>query len=186
MRPKTPRIPPLDPADYSAEQKGLLGGGHRSADLNIVRTLVQHPKLFKAWSPFSIHIMMANSLSPRDREILILRAGFLCRSAYEVAQHSVIARQVGLSDEDIKAIEAGPRTKRLNERERLLLKAADELIGDHCIADATWAALSKIYSREQLMDLVFTVANYTLVSMALNSFGVQIEGDVESHWKDGL
>jgi hypothetical protein len=49
----------------------------------------------------------------------------------------------------------------------------DELHGDAMIANATWAALSALFGSEQLMDLVFTVGQYQLVSMALNTFGVQ-------------
>jgi 4-carboxymuconolactone decarboxylase len=44
-------------------------------------------------------------------------------------------------------------------------------------ARATWKALAQHYSEQQLMDLVFTVGEYTLVSMALNSFGVQLDPD---------
>ena len=56
-----------------------------------------------------------------------------------------------------------------------LLRAADELHADAFVSAATWAALSEHYSQEQLMDVVFTVGQYHLVSMALNSFGVQLE-----------
>ena len=187
MRPRSPRIPPLSTAALTDEQAALVGGrDHPQGALNIVRTLVQYPALFKAWMPFSGHVMFGTSLTPREREILVLRTGFLCRSAYEVAQHTVIARQVGLSDQEIEAVENGGKGKALSDFDRMLIKAADELVGDHCISDKTWAALSARYSREQMMDLVFTVANYTLVSVALNSFGVQIEADVEKAWKKGI
>ena len=57
----------------------------------------------------------------------------------------------------------------------MLLRAADELHRDSRIGDATWSALSAHYETQQLMDLVFTVGQYTLVSMVLNSFGVQLD-----------
>jgi alkylhydroperoxidase family enzyme len=57
----------------------------------------------------------------------------------------------------------------------LLLRAVDELHDDACITDATWNSLSKVYSTQQMMDLVFTIGQYNLVSMALNSFGVQLD-----------
>ena len=46
---------------------------------------------------------------------------------------------------------------------------------DAFIRDETWNALSKHYDTQQMMDLVFAVGQYNLVSMALNSFGVQPE-----------
>ena len=60
-----------------------------------------------------------------------------------------------------------------------LLRAVDELHADACISDATWAALSQRYKTEQLMDVVFAVGQYNLVSMALNTFGVQLDKGVK-------
>ena len=47
------------------------------------------------------------------------------------------------------------------------------------ITDATWQALSERYDTKQLMDLVFTVGQYNLVSMALNTLGVQLDEGVD-------
>ncbi len=52
---------------------------------------------------------------------------------------------------------------------------ADDLHENSVVSDATWAVLSKKYSTEQLMDAVFTVGQYNLVSWALNSFGVPLD-----------
>jgi hypothetical protein len=58
------------------------------------------------------------------------------------------------------------------------LTATDELAADAFITDTTWGALASFYNQEQLMDLVFTVGQYQLVSMALNTFGVQLDPDL--------
>ena len=68
----------------------------------------------------------------------------------------------------------------LLEGDRQLLTATDELIDTKFICDNTWAELSKRWSTQQLMDIVFAVGQYTLVSMALNTFGVQLEDDTEA------
>ena len=54
---------------------------------------------------------------------------------------------------------------------RALLTATDELRRDAFVADATWADLNKHYNAQQLMDLVFAVGQYNMVSMVLNTFG---------------
>jgi 4-carboxymuconolactone decarboxylase len=106
---------------------------------------------------------------------VILRIGWLCGSDYEWGQHVVIARDCGISNEEIDRIAAGPDAAGWNELEQALLRATDELHADACISDETWATLSDHYDVQQCMDLVFTVGQYNLVSMALNSFGVQPE-----------
>jgi alkylhydroperoxidase family enzyme len=54
-----------------------------------------------------------------------------------------------------------------------LLRATDEFHHDAFLSDATWRELAARYDTMQLIDLVFTVGQYNLVSMALNTLGVQ-------------
>ena len=56
-----------------------------------------------------------------------------------------------------------------------LIAAVDDLNRDHFVSTPSWVELSKHYSERQCMDLVFTVGQYTQVSMILNSFGVQLD-----------
>jgi 4-carboxymuconolactone decarboxylase len=169
------RIAPLTEAELSEEQRELLSKGGRVRDLNIFRTLVRYPELYRAFMRFGGHILGTSSLDPRSREILILRAGHLSKCAYEVHQHNRIGKLAGLNDAELERIAVGPSAPEWTERERTLLRAADELHGQQRVSDATWAALSKDWNDKQLMDLVFTVGQYTMVSMFLSTFGVQIE-----------
>ena len=73
----------------------------------------------------------------------------------------------------------GPDAAEWSDDDRALLRATDELMTDQFVSDATWNALAGRWTVQQCMDLVFTVGQYCLVSMALNSFGVQIDEGVE-------
>jgi len=147
--------------------------------INVFKTLAHHPNLARDHEVFALHILRRNTLPPRDREILILRIGWLCQSEYPWAQHVVAGTREGLTGDDIQRIIDGPSASGLSENDRLLLRATDELHSDSHISDATWEALTQIYSTDQMMDLVFTVGQYNLVSTALNSFGVQLDEGLE-------
>jgi alkylhydroperoxidase family enzyme len=176
MPASTPRIAPLPPAEWDDEVRDILRATTMGGRvLNIFQTLARHPKLLKRWLVFGNHVLVKSTLSPRERELLILRTGWNCRAEYEWGQHVVIGRQVGLGDDEIERVTRGPDAPGWDPIEAALLRAADELHRDHRIGDATWSALSTHYGTQQLMDLVFTVGQYTLVSMALNSFGVQLD-----------
>ena len=149
----------------------LLGG----VDLATGLGSIDGEKLVKRWTPFAGHILGKQTLPFRDRELLILRIGWLNEAEYEFAQHELIARRGGMSDEDIARLKEGPKAKGWSEHESALLQVADDLHENSVVSDATWAALSKKYSTEQLMDAVFTVGQYNLVSWALNSFGVPLD-----------
>lgn len=184
MRLDAPRVAPIHEDNWNEKQVGVFGdqkiGGNA---LNIFRTLANHPDLAKRWMVFANHILFKSELPAREREIAILRIGWLCRSGYEFAQHVLIGRAAGLSDEEIERVKQGPASEAWSDHERLVLEATDELHGDAFISDGTWAGLAKTYSPQQMMDLVFTVGQYNLVSMALNSFGVQADPEIEGIWK---
>lgn len=178
MRLKAPRVEPLDEAEWSEEQRELLTKHQPARVLNIFRTLVRHPALYRKWSSFGAQIFRS-TLDARARELLILRIGHLCNAGYEFHQHAAIAKRIGMSDREIERIRLGPDAPEWDPFERTLLCAADELHCDQFISDGTWAELGKRYDEKQIIDLIFTVGQYTLVSMALNSLGVQVEH--ESH-----
>jgi 4-carboxymuconolactone decarboxylase len=175
MRIDEPRLAPLTDDQIDAEIRERIGKG---PILNIFRTLAHHPGLMKRWLVFGTHILGKSTLSPRDRELVILRIGWLCRSGYEWGQHVAIGKAAGLTDDEIARIPEGAGAAGWTALERALLRATDELHGDAFISDGTWGELSGSLSTQQLMDLVFTVGQYNLVSMALNSFGVQPEPGV--------
>ncbi len=187
QRPAKPRIEPVRPDNVTEVQKEMLKGLERSGRIwNVFATMVNHPNLARDWLTFATYILRDNTLPPRDREILILRIGWLCQSEYEWAQHVRIGKRAGLSDDDVRRIGEGPSAAGLSDGDRLLLQATDELYEDACLSEKTWQALAKIYDQHQMMDLVFTVGQYNLVSMALNSFGVQLDEGLEGFPKTTL
>ncbi|MDE2561208.1 MAG: carboxymuconolactone decarboxylase family protein [Sphingomonadales bacterium] len=176
MRLAAPRIAPVAPDRLDAEQADVLAPvTQRGQVLNIFRTLVHAPDALRAFLAWGSHVLSKkNSLDARLREIVILRTGFLCGSGYEFTQHTRIGLNAGITADEIEAIKAGPSAAGWSALDRAALSACDELVRDHFVTDATWAALAGLGERGR-MDLVFTVGQYTQVSMMLNSFGVQLD-----------
>lgn len=180
-----PRLPPLQESEWTQEQTAMLAPSAERGQLyNIQRTLARHPALAKAWRPFGVYILSQSMLPPRHRELVTLRIGWLCYAEYEFGQHTRLGRQVGLSDEEIQRVTRGPDATGWTDFERVLLRAVDELYADSFITDATWASLGAEYDERQLMDLVFTVAEYNMISMALNTFGVQLDPGIPGFPED--
>ena len=174
----TPRIPPVSLADADPETRALLDSLSTFRDddvsvLNVFGTLAQHPKLIKRWLVFANHVLLKSTISGRDRELAILRAGWRCHAPYEWGQHVVIGRREGITDEEIARIGAGPDAPGWSEHDAAVLRAVDELHDTSTISDATWATLIETYDQQQCMDLVFAIGQYHLVSFALNAFGVE-------------
>jgi alkylhydroperoxidase family enzyme len=174
-RPTTARIRPLPPEDRDPESKALIDSIGSSSTDNTFNTLARHPSLLRAWMPFAAGILVEGQLPARVRELAILRTGWNCRSEYEFGQHAVLARKVGVSDEDIVRVQSGPNAEGWTELESAMLRAADELHADACITDETWATLAEHLDDRQLIEVPVLVGQYHLVAYMLNSLGIELE-----------
>lgn len=170
------RIPMRDLSTMAAEDRETVEKNAMNGRVfNIFKVLAHHPRLVKRWTPFAGHILSKQTLAFRERELLILRIGWLNQAEYEFAQHELIAKRGGVTDADIARLKQGPKATGWSEHEAALLQAADDLYENSVVSDATWVVLAKTLATEQLMDVVFTIGQYNMVSWALNSFGVPLD-----------
>ena len=155
--------------------------GMRAPDgspLNIFGTLAHHPALLRRWLVFATHVLAKNSLTRRDRELLILRTGWRCQSQYEFSQHALIALGCDVNADEVRQTKMPVAGAGWSDDDATLLQAADDLHDHARISDSTWKALSARLTDQQLLDVIFTVGNYHVVAFALNSCGVQLDAGV--------
>jgi 4-carboxymuconolactone decarboxylase len=174
------RIVPLPTSEWTDADRDILGSMARGDQtIDVFKTCLRHTELCRNWMPFTRYILGASStLPPRDRELLILRTSALARADYDWGHHVPAAARAGLTEDEIARIARGPAAPGWSDFDRTLLTAADELHRDQFITEATWTALASRYNERQLMDAIFTVGQYTMVSMFLNSASVQREPGV--------
>ncbi len=172
-----PRIPPLPRSerDERTEETASALRAPDGSELNIFATLAHHPRLLRRWSAFGGMLLYGARLPERDRELLIMRTGYLCRSPYEWGQHVAFSHAAGISDDEIERIAAGPDAPGWSPDDATLLRAADELHRDSTIGDDTWAQLAERYDEQQLIEVCMVVGQYHLVAFTLNSLGVEPE-----------
>lgn len=147
----------------------------RLADLpEVVRTMVRHPDLFARQLEVGLYLLRQGTLSGRDRELAILRIGWLCQAPYEWGEHVMVAKRLGLTSEDVERITIGSQAPGWSEHEQAILRAAEELHQDAMISDATWATLSKNLDEKQLIELPIIVGQYQTVAYYQNSLRLRL------------
>ena len=167
-----PRLSPLPEAHWAPPAdavRDLLGDV-----LNVHRVMAHHPDLLAAWAPLRRHIATGSSLSPRSRELAILRLAHRMGVTYEWYHHVQRALAAEVAPEEIEAVRLGP-VDRWPEAESILLTAVDELHDHLTVTDSTWGALSRLFTNEQILDLFVTVGMYTTLAMIINATGVEID-----------
>lgn len=172
------RVPPL-PADQWDDAVDhalavMLPQERRNPEnaSNILSTFVNHPDLTKEFLRFNVHLLFNSTLPPRLRELAILRVAHRTDSKYEWMQHVKMGLREGLTDDDIAGVQRGDAAEAFD---RTVLAAVDELLDTYELSDATWTALGEHFDKRQRMDFVFTIGCYVTVSMALKTFGVELE-----------
>lgn len=170
--PTSPRVPPVTEEDRTDEQKQLLGAW---SAMNFPAVMANHPALYRVIMPVIAKTIAQTDLPPRDRQILVLRTLALSSEVYEARHHELISHGAGLTDADIDAARTDGAS--LTPFEHLLVKAADELVNERRLGDATWAGLAERYSRVEMMELVALVGAYNMMAMLTRSFEIELEDE---------
>lgn len=185
------RIPPLTLDEFGEPETAALrsyigdagverylGGAPDAPPMpNVLGTLVRHPALASRFLPYNDVLLRKGRVDPRLRELVILRVAWRTGSRYEWVQHVRLARGLEVSDAEIDAIADGaPHAWAPLEAD--VLAATDEMLAGYRVTDATWARLGTHLDTEQLMELVFVVGTYVCLSMAFQTFGIQLDPEL--------
>ena len=185
------RIPPL-PLDqwgdaekeaiahFSKANTGLQSNVEKKdQDLSALALFLNHADLAKAYFPWSTFILSQGKLSTRDRELLILRIGYLRKSEYEWAQHVLICKGANIPEEDVRRVTQGAEAPEWSAKDRLLMTAVEELLEGAMLSDKTFEGLSEHFDKQSLIELIFVVGTYDMVAMAFNSLGIPMNENLQ-------
>lgn len=172
------RLPYLDKSDLLPEHQDLL-----ARNLNLYRLLAHSPRAARSLNTLARFIRDGSRLDPRLRELAILQVSYLTRSAWGFSHHVRIGREVGLSDDEIRAVadETAGRPTGLDPLAKAVLRAAREMTADLVISDETFAVLQGQLDNERLTDLVVTISFYNGLVRLLETMQVDVEADYLSY-----
>lgn len=168
------RIPIPDVAELRADVAELLPliapPGRPPA--HTMAILARQPALLSPFLGWAAALALQGGLSHRDHELLALRAASKCRSAFEWNEHTEYARAAELTDEEIAAVARPIADGPWNETEGALLQAVDDLTSTFDVTDETWAVLAREYELPELVEILYVVGQYTMLSMVANAAGL--------------
>lgn len=168
------RIAAVAPEAMPAELKQLLA---TRPPYNIYRVLANAPAALPGFVQLAGSLLTQGELDPQLREMVILRVGVHCRSAYEIHQHRRLALHVGVSEQRIaKACDlaAGQDSDSLEDK---LLRFTDSVVRDVKAPPAQFDAVQAALSPRSLTELLMTIGLYMMVSRLLENLEVEIEAD---------
>jgi 4-carboxymuconolactone decarboxylase len=182
-----PRIPPCDRAEAEHEVRGVtrvlragIVGDDRELPLEVIPeimfTLCRWPDLWGKIMALSLQMQSnTGTLPPRDRQLAILRTGWLLQAPYEWGEHVRQSKLVGLTSEEIERATVGSDAPEWDDHERAIMTAAEELRERVMVSDATWAKLAERLDQGQLFELLALIGQFTNIAYIQNSLRLRLE-----------
>lgn len=176
-----PRIAPLAPSEMGKEAQAIVArirqaaGGPATDDVpEYVATFLKHPSLYEKHIALGTELLGSATLRIRDRELAVLRTGWLLGAPYEWGEHVTIGKRAGLTEGEIERITQGSQAPGWEPQDRAILRAAEELRAAAMISDITWAELASFLDEKQLIELTYVIGNYTKVAYLQNALRLRL------------
>lgn len=178
-----PRIAALSNEGISDEARDLVNRVRAGAGVGPVtvmpeymRMMLKHPAIFRCQMEMGT-TLYRGMIPPRERELAILRIGWLCRAPYEWGEHVDIGKRCGLTPEEVARAREGSSADGWTEHQRAILRGVEELLADQALSDATWDTLSKYWNEPLLIEFVTMVGQYVAIAYIQNTFRVRLAPD---------
>jgi alkylhydroperoxidase family enzyme len=178
-----PRIAAVPNDEIDAESWELVHrirastGASRATEMpEYMRTALKHPAIFRCQMEMGTAIFQGR-IPPRERELAVLRCGWLCRAPFEWGEHVDIGKRYGLTGEEIERVTQGSSAPGWSEHEAAILRGVEELIGDQALSDATWDTLAKSWDEAQLFEFPMMVGQYVATAFVQNSLRIRLAPD---------
>ncbi len=173
----TPKIPLPTDDELEPEHRELLAG---LPALNVFRMVAGAPRAVRPFMQLGAAVL-STALDPPRRELVVLRVAHATHAPYEWAQHEQLARNVGVSEAEIAAVDSEEPVASLDEERNLLCRVADEISRDVRVSDEALAQMIERYGPRQAAELILLVSYYNMVSRFLESTRVEIESQPLLH-----
>lgn len=166
-------LPYLDEKDASPEVLKILKS--RPVVLNVQRMTANAQGIFRHRSRLSNALFTEIALDPRLREIAILRTAKDCHSLYEWTQHVPAAKHVGVTEEQIAAIDNWQTANCFSAVECLVLQFTDEVNASVKASRKTLEALKQHLSPREIIELLIIIGHWRQTASILETTEVELE-----------
>jgi 4-carboxymuconolactone decarboxylase len=167
----SPKVPLPTDDELDPAQREMLAN---LPPLNVFRMVAGAPRAVRPFMALGSAVL-STALDARRREIAVLRVAHATNAPYEWAQHEQLARNGGVTDAEIEAIDSEEPVASLDEECNLICRVADEVTRDVRLSDEALERIIDRYGPREAAELILLVSYYNMVSRFLESTRVEIE-----------
>ena len=180
---KPQRIEPLAPDGMGSDLEALIEevqvsiGAYKPPVVHeYFRTIAKHPEIFRCQMRMGA-VLFTGRLSPRERELAVLRIAWLLGAPYEWGEHVVIAKRYGATPDEVERVTQGSTAPGWTEHEAAILSGVEELVSRQSLRDETWATLAKTWDEARLIEFPVMVGQYVATALVQNALRIRLSED---------
>jgi len=165
------------------EQANRMGRRGKPTTSKLQKAMMNYPEFLAAMAPFGKRAIDDTSLPVRVWQVACMRTVWLCDSEYLWAQHRKAGLKIGITDDDLRGVAEGRDAKALQDFDRVIVSAVDEMYHQYHISDENWEQFDR-FGREGVTDLILVHGLYVLQSCIARSFGTTLEENTVGYVPD--
>jgi 4-carboxymuconolactone decarboxylase len=165
------RFAPPTWAQMTPEQRTLIEhvlAGPRDSLGGPFNVMLRSPEVGDKLQDFGASMRFLRSIPAKLRELAIILTARHWTQEYEWLAHSRAALRAGLGAAIVEAIAEGRRPASLAADEKTVYDFCTELLTEHTVSDATFAAAKTLLGEQGLVDVIALMGYYQTIAMMLN------------------
>lgn len=165
------RFKPLTYAEMNPDQRAMIDhllSGERASTGGPFNAWLRNPAMGDVAQQLGAQVRYHSALPSRLNEMAIILVARHWTAHYEWYAHKRLALQAGLSSAIVDAIAQGKKPATMARDEQAVYGFATEVLETRQVSDATFNAALAAFGERGIVDLMFNLGYYGLVSMTLN------------------
>ena len=143
--------------------------------INLYKVVANSPDVLHNFLRLGNSLLAKTELSPKLRELAVLRIARLTGSEYEWMQHYPVALELGMSQEQTEAISHWSDSPSFSDEERAVLQYTDEVAQNVEVKDETFKVLQQHLSEQNIVELTLSIGWWRMVARLLVSLQVDMD-----------
>lgn len=149
----------------------------RGSVLLLYQMLLHSPPVARGWLAYLTAIRQQCQLSGGLRELVIMRVALLNGAQYEADQHAPIAREEGVTQQQLDALATWQTAGVFSAEQRAVLALTDAMTRDVKVPSARVDDVRRFLDERMVVELVATIAAYNMVSRFLEALGIHSDDE---------
>ncbi len=141
---------------------------------NMFRVMAHRPEIFSTMMAHFAAVLNTGTVPTKLKELIIVRTSQVNETPYCLASHTVLARNLGWSDDQLSHLADWPRRSDFTPAEKSALRLAETVTRDaHTVTDAQFAELRTFYSEGEIVELLCAIGLFNYFNRFNNALQME-------------